>query len=81
MIRDRLVAGIRHGALLERLQMDENLTLEKAKIASAQSASEGEIDKEAAYLDEVGPGEQTTWCAKIHVNDYSCDFKPDTGAR
>ena len=191
MIRDRLVAGIRDGALSERLQTDDNLTLEKAKIAirqreavkeqaktlkgskenpvlieslhqrsgqaggsaggagrqwqqrrsrgytakrgkhlhasnkrcgrwgkghgkeetcpakdatchkchlkghysaqcfskrvalhstSVQSASEEEMDDEAAYLDEVGAGEQSAWCAKIHVNDYSCDFKLDTGA-
>ena len=33
MIRDRLVAGIRDGALSERLQTDENLALKKAKIA------------------------------------------------
>ena len=31
MIRDRLVVGIRDSALSERLQMDADLTLEKAK--------------------------------------------------
>ncbi len=31
MIRDRLVVGIRDGALSERLQMDAELTLERAK--------------------------------------------------
>ena len=31
MIRDRLVVGIRDSSLSERLQMDESLTLEKAK--------------------------------------------------
>ena len=30
MIRDRIVAGIRDGAVAERLQMDPELTLEKA---------------------------------------------------
>ena len=32
MISDRLVAGIRDGALSQRLQTDENLMLEKAKL-------------------------------------------------
>ena len=31
MIRDRLVVGIRDGQLSERLQLDPDLTLEKAK--------------------------------------------------
>ena len=47
---------------------------------SVQSASEEEMDNEAAYLDEVGAGEQSAWCTKVHVNDYSCDFKLDTRA-
>ena len=36
MIRDRLVVGIRHTALSERLQLDAELTLEKAKKAVRQ---------------------------------------------
>ena len=36
MIRDRLVVGIRDSSLSERLQLDANLTLEKAKIAIRQ---------------------------------------------
>ena len=34
MIRDRLVLGIRDNALSQRLQMDSELTLEKAKRTS-----------------------------------------------
>ena len=36
MIRDQLVVGIRDSSLSERLQLDANLTLEKAKIAIRQ---------------------------------------------
>ena len=36
MIRDWLVVGIRDSSLSERLQLDANLTLEKAKIAIRQ---------------------------------------------
>ena len=36
MIRDRLVVGIRDSLLSERLQLDANLTLEKAKITIRQ---------------------------------------------
>ena len=36
MIRDRIVVGIRDNSLSERLQMDSNLTLEKAKIQVRQ---------------------------------------------
>ena len=36
MIRDRLVVGIRDSALSERLQLDGNLTLDKAKTAIRQ---------------------------------------------
>ena len=37
MIRDRLVVGIRDSALSERLQMDTDLTLKKAKKTIQQS--------------------------------------------
>ena len=36
MIRDRLVVGIRDGVLSERLQMEADLTLEKAKMMIRQ---------------------------------------------
>ncbi len=36
MVRDRLVVGLRDLALSQRLQMDPNLTLEKAKMLSRQ---------------------------------------------
>ena len=67
-------------SLEEALQCTVLLKSAALQSTSAQSASEGEIDEEATNLDEVGAGEQTAWCAKIHVNDYACDFKLDTGA-
>ena len=36
LIRDRLVVGIRDGALSERLQLESDLTLDKAKILIRQ---------------------------------------------
>ena len=46
MIRDRLVVGIRDGALSERLQMDAELTLEKAKKAVRQREAVQEQQRE-----------------------------------
>ena len=37
MIRDRLVVGIRNSSLSERLQLNPDLTLQKAKLAIRQS--------------------------------------------
>ncbi len=39
IIRDRLVVGIRHGALSERLQMDAERTLERVKKSQAKGSS------------------------------------------
>ena len=46
MIRDRLVVGIRDSALSERLQMDAELTLEKAKKAVRQREAVHEQQRE-----------------------------------
>ena len=42
MIRDRLIIGIRDASMSERLQLDDNLSLEKAKKAVRQKEAVGE---------------------------------------
>ena len=46
MIRDRLVVGIRDGALSEKMQLDDQLTLESAKKAIRQREAVHEQQKE-----------------------------------
>lgn len=63
MIRDRLVVGIRDGALSQRLQLDPTLTLEKAKKMVRQQEAVGEQQQllkgtaavDANSLDELQP--------------------------
>ena len=62
MIRDRLVVGIRDKSLSERLQMDADLTLEKAKksirqreaVHEQQEILESGIKQEPSSLDAMG---------------------------
>ena len=61
MIRDRIVVGIRDRALSERLQMDPELTLEKAKM---QVRHQEAIHKQAQILKQSG---DTTLTA-VHQN-------------
>ena len=54
MIRDRLVVGIRDINLSERLQLDPQLTLEKAKKAIRQKEAVKEQQKElSSKVDEI----------------------------
>ena len=54
MIRDRLVVGIRDTNLSERLQLDPQLTLEKAKKAIRQREAVKEQQKElSSKIDEI----------------------------
>ena len=63
MLRDRIVVGIRDAALSELLQMDADLTLEKAKKSARQREAvkeqrselrgEGSSNKDPIVLDEV----------------------------
>ena len=60
MIRDRLVVGIRDNALSQRLQLDADLTLEKAKKMVRQREAVGEQQQllkgtVASSLDELQP--------------------------
>ena len=55
MIRDRLVVGIRHHGLSERLQMNSELTLEKAVTAIRQHE---EIKKQQPIVRETNTQEQ-----------------------
>ena len=47
MIRDRLVVGIRDGAFSERLKLNANLTLDKAKLAIRQKEA---VHKQQDFL-------------------------------
>ena len=67
MIRDRIVVGIRDSQLSEKLQMDPNLTLEKAVAQSRQAESVrkqqaiircGQSQPQPANIDAVSPGRQ-----------------------
>ena len=67
MIRDRIVVGIRDSQLSEKLQMDPNLTLEKAVAQSrlAESVRKqqaiircGQSQPQPANIDAVSPGRQ-----------------------
>ena len=67
MIRDRIVVGIRDSQQSEKLQMDPNLTLEKAVAQSRQAESVkkqqaiircGQSQPQPANIDAVSPGRQ-----------------------
>ena len=67
MIRDRIVVGIRDSQLSEKLQMDPNLTLEKAVAQSRQAESVrkqqaiircGQSQPQPANIDAVSSGRQ-----------------------
>eukprot|EP00731_Ephydatia_muelleri_P034154 Em0049g1a len=67
MVRDRIVVGIRDSQLSEKLQMDPNLTLEKAVAQSRQAESVkkqqaiircGQSQPQPANIDAVSPGRQ-----------------------
>ena len=67
MIRDRIVVGIRDSQLSEKLQMDPNLTLEKAVAQSRQAESVrkqqaiircGQSQPQPVNIDAVSPGRQ-----------------------
>ena len=68
MLRDRLVVGMRDTALAERLQMDPELTLEKAKKAMRQKEAvkektqqlQGEREPRVSPLDAIKVDRQTT---------------------
>ena len=55
MIRDRIVVGIRDSALSERLQLDPDLTLEKAKTLVRQREA---VHEQQAILRGSGPIKQ-----------------------
>lgn len=55
MIRDRLVVGIRHHSLFEKLQMDSELTLEKAVTTIRQHE---EIKKQQPIVKETKTTDQ-----------------------
>jgi len=55
MIRDRIVVGIRDSALSERLQLDPDLTLEKAKTLVRQRE---DVHEQQAILRGSGPTKQ-----------------------
>ena len=73
MIRDRLVVGIRDSSLSERLQLDANLTLEKAKIAIRQKEAvqeqqgilKGDSKSNPISLDAVKAAQKVVPPAKI----------------
>ena len=57
MLRDRIVVGIRDRALSEKLQMDSELTLEKAKKAARQKEAVNDQHK------QMQGGQETTLAA------------------
>ncbi len=59
MIWDRLVVGIRDSSLSERLQLDSDLTLEKAKKAIRQREAVKEQQRELTVTNRV----QCSWNA------------------
>lgn len=80
MIRDRLVVGIRDGALSQRLQLDAALTLEKAKtivrqreaVGEQQQLLKGTVKAETNTLDDIqqrgGRHKQRQWKPKRGSN-------------
>ena len=86
MIRDRLVVGIRDSSLSERLQMDDQLTLEKAKklVRQREAVKEQQsfLKKEECSLEYIkqkptGSSARTkaktslcSRCGKSHTRDY-----------
>ena len=59
MIRDRLVVGIRDAALSQQLQLDAELTLDKAKTKVRQREAVGEQQKELKGISDGGTNLET----------------------
>ena len=64
MLRDRLVVGIRDSSLSERMQMDPDLTLEKAKMLVRQ--------REAIRKQHSATGQSAGWSPWGCVHDGRC---------
>eukprot|EP00731_Ephydatia_muelleri_P021134 Em0013g861a len=95
MIRDRIV-GIRDEALSKRLQLDPDLTLEKAnKIVRQQEVvqeqqqvlkvvedvSSEHSDLNSVFLDTLSLTNETSWAINVMVEGGQVKFKVDTGLR
>ena len=74
MIRDRLVVGIRDKSLSERLQMESDLTLEKAKKLIRQSEAvqqqQGILKTSNETLESVTNVMLTASLAKLKIEWY-----------
>ncbi|UYV68520.1 K02A2.6-like [Cordylochernes scorpioides] len=92
MIRDRLVVGVKNFNLSEKLQLESELTLEKAipdrkkghfaKVCHTKTVQEVSSSQNYAFIGIVGMQEnaEDKWCEVIKVNDQPIKFKIDTGA-
>ena len=86
MIRDRLVVGIRDAALSQQLQLDAELTLEKAKLKVRQREAVGEQQRElkgteraVTSLGEVRPRKSfTRKTTRSYANSKSKSNDPST---
>ena len=79
MSRDRLVVGIRDGALSERLQTDAAMCFAKTTAGSVEANADS---MDTAFLDNLtSPARQETiWSTRIQLNCKLTPFKLDTGA-
>eukprot|EP00731_Ephydatia_muelleri_P009037 Em0004g1375a len=82
MITDRLVVGLRDANLSEKLQLDSELTLEKAIAMARQSENISTVSKQSGtgFVGILDAGGERPWFVTLQLQGISVRFKIDTGA-